>query len=424
MTPISRRRSSATLLALALAALSPAFATDDSGSSAAPEVAEAPLAAHRLESLDLAFAVASLIPTDPHITEQTRRQHEAVLVALELDALDRARRYADVINEWRRGLSYADIAWHLAKRSEPGVAESKDRLREIEEYLALARAIGFRSNDWQRQEIFSRILQVRAALGVDPSAAERDLVDPEADAPRLRSGPDGESERIDRGTDAFFDRQVEALAILIESRNFELARHALAAFAELHEDHYANADRRGRIVAAVRNGWSSLPYRIRIEVSEQLARSAMRRGDAAAATEHLEIAESFLSGSGWHVEDRIALTGRLALLRAASGDREGARARIEAALALFAEHERSIIDIHRGGALRPVAEALVAVGDLEAAQTAYRLAVDQGAVNPNARPRAEDLSAAYASMARVGFEPSEELRARMREIREGLTAPW
>lgn len=424
MTPISRRRSSATLLALALAALSPAFATDDSGSSAAPEVAEAPLAAHRLESLDLAFAVASLIPTDPHITEQTRCQHEAVLVALELDALDRARRYADVINEWRRGLSYADIAWHLAKRSEPGVAESKDRLREIEEYLALARAIGYRSGDWQRQEIFSRILQARAALGVDPVAAERDLRDPEADPPRLRADGAEGAELIDRRADAFFDRQVEALAILIESKNFELVRHAMAAYAALHDDVHENVDRRRRIVAAVREGWSPLPYRIRIEVAEEFARSSMRHGDLDGAKEHLEIAEGFLAGSGWLAEDRIAIIGRLARLRAELGDREGAKRRVDEALSLFGEARASIIDIHRGAALRPVAEACVAIGDADAAQAAYRLAVDEGAINPNARPRAEDLSAAYASMARVGFEPSEELRARMREIREGLTAPW
>ena len=74
--------------------------------------------------------------------------------------------------------------------------------------------------------------------------------------------------------------------------------------------------------------------------------------------------------------------------------------------------------------LRPVAEAWMALGDEAAARRTYVLALEEGAANPNARPRAQDLSATLASMARYDVRPDESMTRRIREIREGLGDPW
>jgi len=78
----------------------------------------------------------------------------------------------------------------------------------------------------------------------------------------------------------------------------------------------------------------------------------------------------------------------------------------------------------RAGALRPVAEAYHALGDAKTALAIYRIAVDDGAENPNARPRAEDLTETCISMAVRGVQPDERLLTRIRQIEAGLREPW
>jgi hypothetical protein len=78
----------------------------------------------------------------------------------------------------------------------------------------------------------------------------------------------------------------------------------------------------------------------------------------------------------------------------------------------------------RAGALRPLAEAYHALGDRDAALSVYKLAVEEGALNPNARPRAMDLSATCLSLAQSACEPDAELRERLAEMRAGLGSPW
>jgi len=71
-----------------------------------------------------------------------------------------------------------------------------------------------------------------------------------------------------------------------------------------------------------------------------------------------------------------------------------------------------------------VAKGYATLGDQAKAREIFALAINEGAINSNARPRAEDLAAACADLATMGVEPGEELWARMAEIRAGLRAPW
>ena len=76
------------------------------------------------------------------------------------------------------------------------------------------------------------------------------------------------------------------------------------------------------------------------------------------------------------------------------------------------------------GALRSVAEAYFAMGELDLARALYARVVEVGADNPNARPRATDLVATCVSMAVHGFEPDEELEKRLAALQAGLREPW
>jgi hypothetical protein len=82
------------------------------------------------------------------------------------------------------------------------------------------------------------------------------------------------------------------------------------------------------------------------------------------------------------------------------------------------------VDIERADFLRPIAEGLNDVGDRDDAMHAWALALDAGSLNPNAKPRAEDLTKTCLSMVRSGVEPTDAMREKIANIRAGLKAPW
>lgn len=400
-----------------VAAAAPRAATEGSPLDPATWPEDRPLDPQRDELLDMAFAVASLIPTDPHLSNQSRHQYGAVRTAIELGQARRALRFAKIIADWRDGLGLADLAVAWASRAAAGEDCGPDVRARIDALIAAAHEVALDSLDWQRERIFYRIADARQIQGIDLNTAEAALLDDPSIIERRLATATPQEDR--------FARQALALDALIESQNFELIRVGLEGYARLYGQFYAEPAKRSKIEETIRLSWGPLPIRIRIQLLEELADAAIRANDGEAAKRHLDAAAEFLSsGHNWSPEDRIELVGGLARLRSLAGDREAAKAEADLGLALFVERREQIVDIFRAAGLRSLGEAYRAAGEAEAAAKTYRLAIEEGAINPNARPRAEDLSATCASMARSGFAPDEALRARMKEIREGLTDPW
>jgi hypothetical protein len=138
----------------------------------------------------------------------------------------------------------------------------------------------------------------------------------------------------------------------------------------------------------------------------------------------VEEAEGLLGEHQWTPDFEIPVRARFAALRFRGGEADRARAVAAAALAHFDSARRQIETIDRAATLRPLAEAHKAMGDAGAAHELYRRAAEEGAANPNARPRALDLAATCISMAVTGVEPDEPLWSRLRELRGGLSDPW
>ena len=65
-----------------------------------------------------------------------------------------------------------------------------------------------------------------------------------------------------------------------------------------------------------------------------------------------------------------------------------------------------------------------AIFDDAQARAAFMRALDEGAANPNARPRAEDLVATIVSMADARLALDEVAAAKIAMIRAGLVDPW
>ena len=108
-----------------------------------------------------------------------------------------------------------------------------------------------------------------------------------------------------------------------------------------------------------------------------------------------------------------------------AGATDKARERLAAAIDYFDANKQFVINMFRGNALRPIAEAYHAIGDEQASIDLYAKILDEAFVNPNARPRAMDFIATCCSLAVHHIEPTAELRQRLNGIvDEELDSPW
>ena len=92
------------------------------------------------------------------------------------------------------------------------------------------------------------------------------------------------------------------------------------------------------------------------------------------------------------------------------------RADADAALATYQQEREKIIDVFRTEALVPLAEAYATMDAKQTALAVYELAASEAIVNPNSRPRVEDLGAICRSMALRDVAPSEALWSLLREV--------
>ncbi len=221
-----------------------------------------------------------------------------------------------------------------------------------------------------------------------------------------------------------FDEQMEALAKLAESGQFDTVKNVLGAYAELFSRFYADPERREAILEKIRNGWGSMPVFVRIDLLMKLADFALAHDDQAQALELADEAGAFVDAGPWQPRSEIPLEASLAELRFCAGDEAGANTGVQKVLRAFDAKREMIVNIERADVLRSIAEACCAMGETKASLDLYGRAIAAGMENPNSRPRAEDLAATCCSMAVHGVEPDTGLLQRIGEIKDGLGDPW
>jgi hypothetical protein len=409
------------LLALAFAALVPlgharaqglatdtqAVSTDVASSADFAELADQPLPAFRLALLDLALRAASAHPLNPHARSRAASQDAVVEACLALGQPRRALRCGDVIPGWRRGKAYAGLALYCIQH---GWAEAARRCVEIAEAVATQNDADPVGQEWRSQAIRHLCALARGQL----EARERG--EPAADAPNPRQARLADA--------AAFDAELQALGAVFASADLDNMKAAAASCVALFGDFYADAERRGRIEAQIDDACLKLPVLIQLDVRMDQADIALQRQDAAKTRALLDQAELTVREAKLEPADEIRLGARIAARRHRADDRMCARSDVDALVAKFDESRDRIVNIWRAGPLRELAEARMAMDDVAGAAVLYARAVEAGVENPNARPRADDLTATCLSMARCGFEPSDALHARLVAICDGLRDPW
>ena len=411
-TPLPTRHT----IALGFLLLATGLSACGASAQASPKSAgsELALAPFQERLLELSFDTASALPRMPHAKTRARLQEELVEACLELGQPQRALRYVEGIENWRRGTALADVAFQLARS---GDAEGAQRC--LEKATALAeRPLDEDEQEWRRDRIRMKIARAHFVLG-DEERASRLEAGVVASESALTSAV-----KIEVAAPEDVDARVAELDATLATGDLEQSKAVLAAYAELFERFYDDAEHREQVEERIRRGGEKLPPDVRIAPMQSVARVALEHGDRESARAWLEEAVGIVDAARLTAEFRLPLVARLAAQRHQAGDTERARQDLDAAFGAFEAEKDTILDQFRGEVLRPIAEAYQAMGDASSARMVYRLAVKEGARNENARPRAEDLAATCRSMAVCAVEPDAPLWAELETVRKGLRDPW
>jgi tetratricopeptide (TPR) repeat protein len=398
----------------------PTASTDSKITDIRTAFLDKPLARYQTDLLDIAFDTATRIPVKPHIKNRSMTQEAVVTACLKLDQPQRAVRWIEKIENWRRGVCYADVASYYARQNQ---TEEAKRYLNLAMQVTQIRDLNSQeaqdfTQQWRKDVILVKIAQVYLMLGETEQAGRLEQGVVESETGKLAAT------RAIIDKEVSFDEQVKSLDAIIAQGNFDTSRNALNAYARLFERFYDDPSRRDQICKKITDASVKLPLMVRIELLLMLAGYALDHADNGNVLEYINQAQQHLDGNGWPPQNKIQLTAQLVELRFKAGDRQKALVDADVALAFFQKEKSKIVNIDRAGILRPLAQAYQSMGKTTTALAIYKQAVEEGIENPNSRPRAEDLSATCCSMALCGMEPDTQLWTRLRQVAEGLGNPW
>jgi hypothetical protein len=372
------------------------------------------LAAYQDQLLEMGFDIATMIPIKPHIKDRSKAQELVVKTSLELGQPQRALGYARQIRNWRKGVAFADYAFYVARH--PEKFDQSDEL--IQKYLDLAEQISLATEDWRRDRIRVKIAKTHALMGnrSQSKAFREGIVD-------SQKGKVEGAEAAVATQDSFEENQKD-LDDLIAIGNFDITQNALKSYIFLYRQFYEDVSKQSKIENKIRESWKKIPLFIRIELLMDLARTALDFADPTKALGLVEEAEAMLGSAQWKPEHYLPLKAQLISLRFQLGDKAAAQAQADVLFEFFQANKDLIVNIYRAESLQPLAETYALMGDKAQSLKVYKHVIEEGVINPNARPRAEDVSATLLSMAQHEVKPDKSFWKRLNEVKMNLQDPW
>ncbi len=402
-------RKKSVLICLTGLALLFTIACDTKTSVGAGELKDALLKPHHADWLDLAYEAAAALPLDPHVKDRSQAQATVAQACLTLNLPIRAQQYIEGIADWRKYLCYAELALYAAEQKHN---------KEAERYLSLAASNLNETEEWRRDEVQAMMAVTWQALGQEAKAKALTGQSTES------GGEASNSAVILLDPEASFEEQVKKLKTFSDSGDFAVQTAVLALYVQLLADHFSDVERRSVLVEGIKASWEKQPIPQRIDTLIRMSQIAVSHNCLDVALEWIGDGQAYLDNRQWPLEYQLALASQLAVGWFRAGDPERGHSLLKETDHLYQSREQEIVDIDRAGVLRSIAEAYQSQGRTEQAIAVYQQALEAGMVNPNSRPRAEDLTATCVSMVLSQMPPNETLTARMMEIVKGLGNPW
>jgi hypothetical protein len=369
----------------------------------------------RRELIDLASQTAGLLPSNPHIKTNARLQAQVVQACLDLNLAAKGASLAAKIPNWRRGLAYADLACLCAEQKLPTLAkEYGERAMHVLASISEEDSM----QEWRGDRIKSRVARMQILSGEVEQAKKLEE--------GLSSSEVGRNAQVFSSTpsEQLFKDSRPSFLHAIETAPLDQLENLLPAQTKLYSGLYSNETSREQIADDILLAIKRLPVAVRLASLEELALAAFQNADKKESERWTRASSELISKAGGTAEHRIPSLARLAAVKFQTGQHKEATANLANAIALFDLERHTIIEIDRAEVLIAVAEALTTMGEADRANAIYERALTEAGINPNSRPRAEDLVAILCSMAVHSPHMSSDLREKAQALFASLGHPW
>ena len=372
--------------------------------------ASSPLAnLSRDDLLDLAFQISTSIPIEPFASDRARMQALVAQACIKNGSLIQAIQYASKIEGWRQGELFALIGQQYASANETQLAR---------DFAARAMEVAANEIDWRREQIVIETAKLYLQLGDSTKASALVEGATQAELGKI------EAARTAIVLQSQLDNQADMFDKALATKNFDLARGAIEGYLVWLDRVSEDEIRTTRALKAIDDALPGLPFDLQVKYAIDLADHLHKNLKRDLAILKLDKATEIFSATTFLPEDVAPLGAMIARARIRMGDPQSARVLLKRFYAEHSTRREGIVNLRRATSLRALAEGFCELGDRDDAIACYTWALEEGTINPNARPRAEDLGATCISMAEYGIVLTPELKNRIDTIRNSLTDPW
>jgi tetratricopeptide (TPR) repeat protein len=360
------------------------------------------------EALDYAFRFASAIDPDPK--DKAKAQELVVREYAARGDLDEAVSRAGMIENWRRGVVYADLARQLA---------GEGRHEEARALIEEARSVRDSVAGWQNPRISAHIAEALAALG--DLAKSREISAEVADQdPQAYAGRSVATVATGYAAKRNFDAAMEQLAILADEHDVYETWWRTQGYLDLGRSSDFTDEQRLEALDAAKQSAAEIAGWKQAQMLQGVAAEYHALGKTKKARGVLRQADEVILAGSPTLTARAAMLSILAGAWAGIGDRKHAADLLE----LAEEAVPNNIVIDQPGVYAMLAESYVRMEDPEDSRRLFDTALDSAEALVNARPRALAVVAICRSMGRSGIELDEAIRGRLDALFAGLKDPW
>lgn len=373
--------------------------------SAAP--ARPPAAAPGMEAFDWAFRFASAIHSDPK--DMARAQENVVDDLADAGHLEEAVKRAELVEGWRRGAAFADLAARLAERG-----------RETDARALLDRVARIRggADGWEGPRVEAHMAQALATMGEAGRAGE--IGQKLAADDRQYAGRSAATLATGLARQGNYPAAMSALAPLDGNDDIDVAWWRTAGYLAVAKQERLPADKRREALDAARASAEKVSDWRKAESLQSVAEEYRRIGAGREARACLTSAEEALRALPTTMAIRSPLISNLARSWAKAGDKDRARTLLSGAGA----HVEDAMLTERPAIWANLASSYASVGDEALAWQTFDRALTAAAALENARPRALAVVSICRAIGRAGLELPASAHSRLESLFKGLKDPW
>jgi tetratricopeptide (TPR) repeat protein len=360
------------------------------------------------EAFDYAFKFASAIVSDP---KDMGKAQAAVAWDLGSSGAWRdAESFADKVEGWRRGTTYADLATALAKAG---------RIDDAKRLISKAEAFRPTIDGWQNLRIASHIAAAYAATG-DTEKAKTLAVAVATEDAQQYGGMSTATIASGLAAKGEFTGAAGELDRLKDAKDLDDPWWRTVGYVDMSRQKTLTRDQRVRAIMLGRESADGIPGWKKAEALESVADEFRKLGMPREAKEAVGAAQEILVALPDTMPIKAPLLSNCARAWAELGNTDVARS----LLAQVESLAPKVQEIERPAVYANTASSFAAMKDTGEAKRLYGVALDQAASLVNARPRALAVVEICRSIGKAGLGLDASTRARLDALYAGLKDPW